>query len=203
MQYEAIDALRDRHAAWRLLRAGNSALILSFLGDFFVEGNRGAISASDLAAALDDHLYDLNSSIPTSSGETCFPKAPRQYLDDWAATESSYLRRFYPPGDAEVHYEVTPAFEKAYAWTLSLQVRPFVATESRLHTAVELLRQIVQGTETDPDRRLTDLRRRRDELDTEIATVEAGWDVAVMCAGQHQCCRSDAGQRRGEVDPAV
>jgi len=172
--YEAIDALRERHAAWRLLRAGNSALILSFLGDFFVEGNRGASPASDLAAALDDHLYDLNSSISTSSGEARFPKAPRQYLEDWAATESGYLRRFYPPGDAEVHYEVAPAFEKAYAWTLSLQVRPFVATESRLHTAVELLRQIVQGTETDPDRRLADLRRRRDELDTEIASVEAG-----------------------------
>jgi hypothetical protein len=29
-------------------------LILSFLGDFFVEGNRGACPASQVAAALDD-----------------------------------------------------------------------------------------------------------------------------------------------------
>ena len=174
MEYDAIDALRDRHAAWRLLRAGNASLILSFLGDFFVEGNRGASAASELVAALDQRLYVLNAEIRTDSGEPRYPKAPRDYLDDWAATASGYLRRFYPPGDDEVYYEITPAFEKAYGWVETLRTRPFVATESRLHTAVELLRQIVHGTDTDPDRRLAELRRRRDELDAEVASVEAG-----------------------------
>ena len=150
MEYEAIDALREKHAAWRLLRAGNASLIFSFLGSFFVEGNRGACAASELAAALDDHLYSLNAAIHTDSGEPRYPKPPRTYLEDWAATDAGYLRRFYPAGDDEVHYEITPAFEKAYAWVESLKTRPFVATESRLHTVVELLRQIVHGTEVDP-----------------------------------------------------
>ena len=174
MDYEAIDALRERHAAWRLLRAGNASLVLSFLGLHFVEGNRGACSASELAAALDDHLYALNAAASGATGEPRFPRDPRAYLEDWAATDTGYLRRFYPPGDDEVHYEVTPAFERAYGWVQSLRARPFVATESRLHTAVELLRQIVRGTDTDPERRLADLKRRRDEIDAEIATVEAG-----------------------------
>lgn len=174
MEYEAIDALRERHAAWRLLRAGNASLILSFLGHFFVEGNRGACPASELAAALDDHLYSLNAAIHTDSGEPRYPKPPKTYLEDWAAPDAGYLRRFYPAGDDEVHYEITPAFEKAYAWVEALRTRPFVATESRLHTAVELLRQIVHGTDTDPQRRLIELRRRRDELDAEIAAVESG-----------------------------
>ncbi len=174
MEYEAIDALREKHAAWRLLRAGNASLILSFLGHFFVEGNRGACAASELAAALDDHLYSLNAAIHTDSGEPRYPKPPKTYLEDWAAPDAGYLRRFYTAGDDEVHYEITPAFEKAYAWVESLKTRPFVATESRLHTAVELLRQIVHGTDNDPQRRLTELRRRRDELDAEIAAVESG-----------------------------
>ena len=174
MDHESIESLRERHAAWRLLRAGNATLILSFLGDFFVEGNRGASSASELAAVLDDRLYALNAEIETADGEPRFPKEPRAYLEDWAATEAGYLRRFYPPGDDEVHYEVTPAFEKAYSFVESLRVRAFVATESRLHTAVELLRQIVQGTDADPESRLADLRRRRDEIDAEIAAVEEG-----------------------------
>jgi hypothetical protein len=174
VEYEAIDALRERHAAWRLLRAGNASLILSFLGEYFVDGNRGARPASQLAAALDDHLFALNTADGAETGEARFPKEPRAYLEDWAATESGYLRRFYPPGDDEVHYEASPAFERAYAWVQSLQARPFVATESRLHTAVELLRQIVQGTDPDPEHRLVDLRRRRDEIDAEIASVEAG-----------------------------
>lgn len=175
MDYQSISALRDRHPAWRLLRAGNAALILSFLGHYFVEANRGACSASAVADALDDHLYALN------TDEIRYPKQPRAYLEDWAATDAGYLRRFYPPGDDEVHYEVTPAFEKAYAWILSLQGRSFVGTESRLHTVVELLRQIVHGTEVQPEARLAELHRRRAELDVEIAAVEAG-DVAMLDA---------------------
>jgi hypothetical protein len=179
VDYESIDVLRQRHAAWRLLRAGNAALILSFLGGFFVEGNRGACSGSDVAAALDEQIFALNVAVPAESGEVRFPKEPRAYLEDWSASEAGYLRRFYPPGDDEVHYEVTPSFEKAYAWVVSLEGRSFVGTESRLHTVVELLRQIVRGTEADPDLRLADLRHRRDQLDAEIAAVEAG-QVSVL-----------------------
>ncbi|MGB0876597.1 MAG: DUF3375 domain-containing protein [Mycobacterium sp.] len=181
MDYLAINALREKHPAWRLLRAGNATLILSFLGAFFVEGNRGACSASELAAALDDHLYALNIETPTEGGEPRFPKDPRSYLEDWAANSTAYLRRFYPAGDDEVHYEVTPAFEKAYAWVMTLKGRSFVGTESRLHTVVELLRQIVHGTEVEPTVRLAELHRRRDELDAEIVAVEAGV-VAVLDA---------------------
>jgi hypothetical protein len=168
VDYDAITALRDRHPAWRLLRAGNATMILSFLGAFFVEGNRGASSASTVADALDDHLYALNAE------EVRYPKEPRAYLEDWAASDTGYLRRFYPPGDDEVHYEVTPAFEKAYAWVLSLKGRTFVGTESRLHTVVELLRQIVHGIEVQAEVRLAELHRRRAQLDAEIAAVEAG-----------------------------
>lgn len=174
MDYAAIDALRERHPAWRLLRAGNSALILSFLGEFYVEGNRGACPATEVAAELDDHLHARNAEVTTEDGSVRFPKDARSYLEDWAATDAAYLRRFYPPGDDEVHYEVTPAFEKAYAWVTSLRGRSFVGTESRLHTVVELLRQIVHGTEVESEVRLAELRRRRDELDSEIAAVEAG-----------------------------
>ncbi|WP_396906206.1 DUF3375 domain-containing protein [Mycolicibacterium phlei] len=175
MEFDEITALRDRHPAWRLLRAGNAPLVLSFLGEFFVEANRGACPAGQVAEALDNHLYALSA----GSGESRYPKEPRAYLEDWAATDAGYLRRFYPPGDDEVHYEVTPAFEKAYAWVVNLQSRSFVGTESRLHTVVALLRQIVHGTEVKPDVRLAELRRRRAELEAEIAAVEAG-DIAVL-----------------------
>lgn len=170
MEFDAIDALRDRHPAWRLLRAANASLVLSFLGDFFVDGNRGATAASEVASALDDLLYALN----TDQDDPRFPKDPLAYLDDWAAADVAWLRRFYPPASDEVHYEVTPAFEKAFAWVESLRARPFVGTESRLHTVVELLSQIVRGSETDPEIRLAELRHRRDELDQEIASAEAG-----------------------------
>src|SRR5262245_21993232 len=171
MDHADVERLRDRHSAWRLLRAGNAPLVLTFLGRFFVEDNNGATAASALAAALDDELYALNATDPA---DPRYPKPAIEYLEDWAGADAGWLRRFYPLGSDEVHYDATPAFEKAYAWATGLSVRPFVGTESRLHTVVELLRQIVHGTETDPQVRLTELRRRGDVLDREIAEVEAG-----------------------------
>lgn len=171
MEYDGIERLRDRHPAWRLLRAANAPLVLSFLGRFFVDDNHGPTPAAVLEAALDDVLYTLN------SGASEVPRYPRpalDYLEDWSAAEAGWLRRFYPLGSDEVHYDATPAFEKAYAWVTGLQTRPFVGTESRLQTIVDLLRQIAHGTETDPDVRLTELRRRRAGIDQEIAEVEAG-----------------------------
>lgn len=171
MEHADVERMRDRHPAWRLLRAGNAPLVLTFLGRFFVEDNHGATPAPVLAAALDDDLYALNATDPVNPR---YPKAAGDYLEDWAHAEARWLRRFYPLGSDEVHYDATPAFEKAYAWVTSLGVRPFVGTESRLHTVVELLRQIVHGAETDPEARLAELRRRREAIDREIAEVEAG-----------------------------
>ena len=84
-----------------------------------------------------------------SESDPPFPRSPKEYLDSWSAPESGWLRRFYPHGSDDVHYDATPAFEKAYSWITTLRARPFVGSESRLHTVVELLRQIVHGTETD------------------------------------------------------
>jgi flagellar motility protein MotE (MotC chaperone) len=176
MDHADVERLRDRHPAWRLLRASNAPLVLTFLGRFFVEDNTGATASSALAAALDDELYALNASDPAAPR---YPKPAADYLEDWAHADTGWLRRFYPLGSDEVHYDATPAFEKAYSWVTGLAVRPFVGTESRLHTAVELLRQIVHGAEADPEARLAELRRRGEEINREIAEVEAG-NVTVL-----------------------
>ena len=176
MDLADVERLRDRHPAWRLLRAGNAPLVLAFLGRFFVDANNGATSASVLAAALDDELYELNAGAPDAPR---YPKPATDYLEDWAHPDAGWLRRFYPLGSDEVHYDATPAFNKAYAWVIGLGVRAFVGTESRLHTVVELLRQIVYGAETDPEVRLAELQRRRDAINREIAEVEAG-NLAVL-----------------------
>lgn len=168
MDHDTIDALRDRNPAWKLLRAQHAPLILSFLGAHFVEANAGATAAGPLAEALEDHLHALN------AGEVRYPRPALDYLDAWAAPESGWLRRFYPLSSDDVHYDATPAFEKAYAWVAALRARAFVGTESRLHTVVDLLRQIVDGSEADPATRLARLREQRDELDRQIAEAEAG-----------------------------
>lgn len=169
MDIEEIDRLWERHPAWRLLRARNAPLVLSFLGQYFIEDNRGAVAAGQIVAALDDHLYTIHRS--TSERYTSEPTA---YLDDWSASEAGLLRRFYPADSEEVHYEATPALEKAFRWVESLQVRSFIGTESRLHTLVSLLQQIVHGSQTHPATRIAELERRRAAIDAELAEAHEG-----------------------------
>ena len=64
--------------------------------------------------------------------------------------------------------------EKALQWVGSLKEREFVGTESRLNTIIDLLRQIVFGTETDPEQRIAELRRQRQEIDDQIARIQDG-----------------------------
>jgi hypothetical protein len=165
--------LRDNSPAWRLLRADNAPLVLSFVHRVFVADNLRSISAAELASRLDDELYVLNQQDSARDGVR-FPKPAKAYLDDWAAPGAGWLRKYYPDGTDEPHYDATPAVEKALQWLESLREREFVGTESRLKVIVELLRQIAFGTEPDPAERLAELHRQREAIDGQIAQIEAG-----------------------------
>jgi hypothetical protein len=172
--FDEVAWLRANSPAWRLLRADNSPLVLSFLHRVFVADNVRAISASDLESRLDDELYALNQRSPGS-----FQKKAKSYLDDWAHPDAGWLRKYYPDGSDEPHFDATPAVEKALGWVRSLGDREFVGTESRLNTVFELLRQIVHGTETDPKARIEELTRRKRQIEEEIERATAG-EVAVL-----------------------
>jgi hypothetical protein len=127
--FDEISWLRANSPAWRLLRAENAPLVLSFLDQVFVAENIRSISVTELANRLDDELYALNERL----GERTFPKPAKAYLDDWAAPEAGWLRKYYPEGSDEPHFDTTPAVEKALAWVRGLQARSFVGTESPEH----------------------------------------------------------------------
>ena len=173
MSFDDVAWLRDNSPAWRLLRADHAPLVLSFLHRVFVTENARSIPAAELAARLDDELYALNERAGPD-GPKRFPKPARAYVDDWAAPEAGWLRKYYPEGTDEPHVDATPAVEKALQWVQSLAEREFVGTESRLNTIVDLLRQIVFGTETNPEQRIAELRRQRQDIDDQIARIGDG-----------------------------
>jgi hypothetical protein len=153
-----------------LLVADHAPLIGSFLQRVFVLPNVRVMAQSALVEALEDTLFGLREQL----GEQVFPKAATEYLNDWAAPERGWLRKFYPPGSDEVHFDLTPATERALSWLSSLTERAFVGTESRLLTLFDLLQQMRQGSQTDPQARVAELHKRRDAIDVEIARVLAG-----------------------------
>ena len=175
LDFATLDALRTHHPAWRLLRSDHAPLVASFLQRVFVALNVRVMAAADLAEALEDELYALRLHL----GDSAFPKPALEYLNDWAAPDKGWLRKFYRPGTDEAQFDLTPATEKAIAWLAQLSERQFVGTESRLLTLFDLLKQMSEGSEADPAKRIAELHKKRDEIDAEIARVLSG-DVSLL-----------------------
>lgn len=170
LDYATLDLLRQNHPAWRLLRSDHAPLVASFLHRVFIIPNVRVMTQADLAEALEDELFTLRERL----GSDVFPKSGLDYLNDWATNEKGWLRKFYPQGSDEPHFDLTPATEKAIAWLGTLTERTFVGTESRLLMLFALLKQMNEGSETDPQARLAELHKRRDEIDAEMSHILNG-----------------------------
>ena len=175
LDYTTLDLLRQNHPAWRLLRSDHAPLVTGFLHRVFIAPNVREMAQADLAEALEDELFALRE----QQGAEAFPKSALEYLNDWADNDKGWLRKFYPTGSDEPHFDLTPATEKAIAWLASLTERAFVGTESRLLTLFDLLRQMSEGSETDPRARIAELERRRDQIDADIARILSG-DIPLL-----------------------
>ena len=170
LDYTTLNLLRQNHPAWRLLCAQHAPLVAGFLHRVFIVPNVRILSQADLVEALEDELFALRQ----QQGADQFPGTAQSYLNDWADNEKGWLRKFYPDGTDEPHFDLSAATEKALAWLEGLTERAFVGTESRLLTLFELLRQISMGSQADPEVRIAELQKRRDDIDAEIARILAG-----------------------------
>ena len=168
--YSTLKALKKNHPAWKLLVAEHSPLISAFIHKAFIEPNIRHVSRADLASALEDFLF----AIRQTEGDDVFPRPAQTYLDDWAGDDKGWLRKYYPQGSDEVHYDLMPWVEKALAWLESLIQRPFIGTESRLMTIFELLHQMVRGTQANQDLRIAALEQKKAQIEAEIDLIRQG-----------------------------
>lgn len=175
LDYATLELLRQNHPAWRLLCAHHAPMVAGFLHRVFVVPNVRNLSQADLVESLEDELFALREQL----GPEAFPGAAQSYLNDWSENDKGWLRKFYPAGTDEPHFDLTPATEKALAWLEGLTERAFVGTESRLFTLFELLQQMSEGTQTDPQVRIAELKKRRSNIDSEIARILGG-DIPLL-----------------------
>ncbi|MFH7320886.1 DUF3375 domain-containing protein [Desulfurivibrio sp. D14AmB] len=175
LDFATLELLRRNHPAWRLLCAQHAPLVAGFLHRVFIVPNVRNLPQADLVEALEDELFALREQL----GAEAFPGTAHSYLNDWAENDKGWLRKFYPAGTDEPHFDLTPATEKALAWLEGLTARAFVGTESRLLTLFALLRQMEEGSQTDPQVRIAELQKRRSDIDAEIARILAG-DIPLL-----------------------
>ncbi len=123
MDYQTLEALRRMHPGWRLLTAAHAAFVASFLHEAFIRRNVRTCLQSELASKLEDHLYRLR----TDLGDEAFPRAAGAYLDEWAADDHGWLRKYYAGATDDAFFDLTPATEKALEWMAGLQSRRLTA----------------------------------------------------------------------------
>ncbi len=167
MDYEYIDRLKKSHPALKLLASGNAPLIISFLFKVFVEPNVRALPISELKSRLTDYIFKLRE----IHGSELYPSSAQIYLDEWASPEKGILRKFYPQQGDEPEYDLTPAAAQAIDWVQGLAERQFVGTESRLLTVFDLLNDIVQRTEKDPQIKIRELEVQKEKIEREIEQI--------------------------------
>ncbi len=170
LAYDSLESLRRVHPAWRLLAADHAPFIVGFLHRAFIEPNVRSLPEQEILTRLEDHLFHLRE----RKGGEAFKRSAKEYLDDWSSSGRAWLRKYYPPEGDEPHFDLTPATEKAIEWVMGLSQKQFVGTESRLMTVFELLRQLAEGTQEDPETRIAELEKRRDRIDEDIRSIREG-----------------------------
>jgi len=88
-----------------MLCSDHAPLVASFLNRMFVAPNVRTLSQADLKELLEDQLFELRE----WRGAGAFPKSALEYLNDWAGNDKAWLRKFYPAGSDEAHFDLTPA----------------------------------------------------------------------------------------------
>ena len=175
LPYDDLVRLRRTDPAWRLLTADRAPVIATFLDRAFRSGERRTWAESEITVVLEDVLFEVQA----LEGAEAVPRSAGDYLTEWAQDDKGWLRKFYPAGTDEAHFDLSPAAERALGWLDTLFDRGFIGTESRLRTAIHLLEQIVEGVEDDPDERVRRLEAQRAEIDRQIAAIRAG-DVPIL-----------------------
>ena len=170
ISFDDLVVLRRANPAWRLLAADYAPAVIAFLDRAFLAPGARTVAEARLASLLVEVLDEVN-----ASDGGVMPRSPREYLADWCGDGVGWLRRYYAPGSDEPLYDITPRAEVAVVWVKELtRSRAFIGTQSRLLQVVDLLDQIMEGSQADPDERVRILEERRAEIDAQIEAIRSG-----------------------------
>lgn len=175
MDFEKLESLLRVAPSLRLLRAKNAALMLSFFQLEFKERNEIAVANRLLVQRLADYLDFLDYHDDEETGDLaywsldCADKA-RKYVERW--TEDNYLRNYVDDSSKEVINVLTKHTEKVFQVLELLKEREFVGTESKFKDIFSKLRELIDNTTDDPQRKIEELEKRKREIDDEIRAIK-------------------------------
>lgn len=162
-----------------LLRLRNREMIIEFLVKTFVN-KQGAISSENIHTQLSDflegHKIEIDEESEISVFDTYEVKA-KKYIQNW--TNSGFLTN-YPDEQGEVFYELSAHSSKTIDWLASLKKEEFVGTESKFNNILNQLKELVEFTNEDAEKRIQLLEEKKLEIEQQIQRIKIGEDVKVF-----------------------
>lgn len=161
-----------------LLRLRNREAIIVFLINTF-SNQQGAISEEKIIVQLADFLdyrkieKDEESDIEVFDS---YETKARKYIQSW--TNKGFLTN-YPDEQGEVFYELSAHSSKTIDWLASLKKEEFVGTESKFNNILNQLKELVENTNEDTEKRIQLLEERKLEIEQQIQRIKTGEDVKV------------------------
>lgn len=161
-----------------LLRLRNREMIIEFLVNTFVQ--QTAISSENIHVQLADFLEDKQVENDEDSEinpfDTYEDKA-KKYILHW--TNRGFLTN-YPDEKGEVFYELSAHSSKVIDWLASLKKEEFVGTESKFNNILNQLKELVEFTNEDTEKRIQLLEEKKLEIEQQIQRIKIGEDVKVF-----------------------
>ncbi len=174
-----ISEILNNSPSIELLRLRNREAIIVFLINTF-SNQQGAISAEKIQVQLADFLdyrkieKDEESEIEVF--DTYETKA-KKYILSW--TNKGFLTN-YPDEQGEVFYELSAHSSKTIDWLASLKKEEFVGTESKFNNILNQLKELVEFTNEDTEKRIQLLEEKKLEIEQQIQRIKIGEDVKVF-----------------------
>ena len=162
-----------------LLRLRNREIIIEFLVQTFLN-KQGAISSENihnqLADFLEGHEIENDEESEISPFDTYEIKS-KKYIQNW--TNKGFLTN-YPDEQGEIFYELSAHSSKVIDWLASLKKEEFVGTESKFNNILNQLKELVEFTNEDTEKRIQLLEEKKLEIEQQIQRIKIGEDVKVF-----------------------
>lgn len=179
MQSSELIQVLNNSPSVEILRLRNREIIIEFLIKTFLN-KQGAISSENIHIQLADFLEYKQVESDEDSQITAFDtfeEKAKKYILNW--TNKGFLTN-YPDEQGEVFYELSAHSSKTIDWLASLKKEEFVGTESKFNNILNQLKELVEFTNEDIEKRIELLEQRKLEIEQQIQRIKVGEDVKVF-----------------------
>lgn len=162
-----------------LLRLRNREAIIGFLVRTFTN-LQGSISSDNIHNQLADYLeYNQIENDDENEIELIdtYEVKAKKYIQNW--TNKGFLTN-YQDEQGEVFYELSSHSSKTIDWLSSLKKEEYIGTESKFKNIFSQLKELVEFTNDDTEKRIQLLEDKKLEIEQQIQRIKTGEDVKVF-----------------------